>query len=251
MRVPIEDPGDLPEETLQRLELAGTRSVTVLSGFDEGDVVSVDDVDDVGLIIEVMTETFEMPVEEDEDEEPIFEDIEASDENPVYVVAVEDGMIAVDASHLTPDSFDDGGKGDDEEDVKELVRDAEEASVYSYIDDPCNCTQEDFELAMTQCLLDHHMDALAEHGLSETDVEEMSYEELVRTPGIRTRATRVGFKTLPPGWNRKSVLKAWKTLGGKWRTCVPRMRKNIGLPRRWCAVLKDEVYKTTYWRNRW
>ena len=60
----------------------------------------------------------------------------------------------------------------------------------------------------------------------------------------------VGFRTLPDGWTRKSVLQAWASLGGTFRTCRADMAGEIASPARFCAALKDEVLGTERWRNK-
>lgn len=60
----------------------------------------------------------------------------------------------------------------------------------------------------------------------------------------------VGFRTLPDGWTRKSVLQAWASLGGTFRSCRADMAGEIASPTRFCAALKDEVLGTEEWRGK-
>jgi hypothetical protein len=70
-----------------------------------------------------------------------------------------------------------------------------------------------------------------------------------------------GFKRLPKGWTRESVLKFAKTLtsdSGKKPTdegfhaaCVAKMEKHFGEGANgFCAAIKDVAYKSTYWRGK-
>jgi len=78
----------------------------------------------------------------------------------------------------------------------------------------------------------------------------MSAEELVNIRGVDD--PHVGFDELPPGWTRKSVLQAWASVGGTWRTCFARMVRVRGpnFAKRWCSALKDEVLRTEEWRGK-
>jgi len=176
-----------------------------LAEYTEGDIVDVDE-SGTGVITAVMTETFNFPTGDNENRE-----VEASSDRPVYIIALESGMVAASGDNLSQGQFN-TEKGDDEEDMRELANGAEEAAIYDKLDDP------------------------------------YSIEELVNIRGVDD--PHVGFDSLPEGWTRKSVLQAWASLGGKFRTCRADMVGEIRNPTRFCAALKDEVLQTEMWRNK-
>ena len=72
---------------------------------------------------------------------------------------------------------------------------------------------------------------------------------------------KVGFEKYPEGWNRDSVIKFAKTLTkdtgkgptdhGFFDACVLKMKKHLGDGAEgFCASVKDEAYKSTYWRGK-
>lgn len=187
----------------EALDEARMRSgYAALASYDEGDVVKVGDT--TGVVTALMKENFKFPTGEDEKE-----DVEASSDNPVYIVALESGgAAAVSEDELSEGSF------DDEEDVdpKKLAEDGEEASIYREMDNP------------------------------------HSIEELINIRGAKD--PHVGFSSLPNGWTRATVLKAWASLGGTWTSCRREMVGDIRSPKRFCSAMKDELYGTTYWRGK-
>lgn len=222
------DLDELDEETLTRLSdklVLSERRVAVLSEFKEGQVVSVKGTDSNGVVVSLMEDDFDFPVGTKENGDPKVEEIEASSDDPVYIVAMETGgNVAVSEDQLSSGSFD-SEKGED--DVKELANKAEEAAVYEYMDNP-HGSMEELHAAWEQYCREH--------------------EELVNVRGVDD--PEVGFSTLPKGWTRKSVLQAWASLGGTWTTCNARMTGRIRNPKRFCAALKDEVLQTEMWRNK-
>jgi hypothetical protein len=106
------------------------------------------------------------------------------------------------------------------------------AEVYSYTDNPADYAE--LQKAKERLLCDHH------------DVD--NTEELVNIRGVDDPG--VGFDELPDGWDRTSVLDAWASLGGMFRTCRAQMVGEIRSPDRFCAALKDEVLGTELWRSR-
>lgn len=232
-----------------------------LQEYDLGDIVSTDHGD--GIIAAFVEEDFEYPagtedrVEriDEEEEEPEFEEIEASEDEPVYIVALQEGgSVAVGADEIRGEGElegDEGAEITDWEDVTEDGAEAELSPIYEYMDDPNSF--EELEEARRKYIHENYAEELANY-IEETDttlamLEELSAEELQNIPGVKD--PHVGFNRLPPGWNRKSVLQAWASLGGTWRTCHARMmRKGPRFATRWCAALKDEVLRTTYWRNK-
>jgi hypothetical protein len=230
--------------------------------YDLGEIVETPS--GVGVVSAFVEEDFEYPVGasdrvdriEEEDEEVEMETIEASAEDPAYIVALQEGgSTAVTADDIDGDAAleDDDGKdiesfGDIEEDGNE----AELAPVYSYCDDPSDEAQ--LEAAKVKYIHERQAAALADYvedeDMNVAELGDFSYEELVNIPGVDD--PHVGFDELPPGWTRKSVLQAWASLGGMWRTCYPRMIRVRGpnFAKRWCAALKDETLRTEEWRGK-
>ena len=239
---------ELSDEELQEYELGQTVEIS------EG----------AGMIVGMAEENFEYPVGsadrveriEEEDEDVEMEEIEASPENPVYIVSlVEGGSVAV-----TPDEISEidelPGEGEDIESPEEVQKqgsEAEMSAVYEYCDgDPHD--GEVFESAKRKYIHENYAAELGQyvddHDSSLAVLEEMSAEELINIPGVDD--PHVGFDELPPGWNRKSVLQAWASLGGMWRTCYARMVRTMGpnFAKRWCSAMKDEVLRTEEWRGK-
>jgi hypothetical protein len=197
--------------------------VASLESFSEGDIV--DSGDDMGVVTGKMTENFEWPAEDvpdevmaeeqDDDELPT---LSASDSEPIYIIALGSGgskpFHASDLSHSDSDTI-----SDDEADPSDLAGEAEMAAVYDLVNDPYDF--DEFDAAV---------------------------EELQNIPGVDD--PEVGFDELPEGWDRTSVLDAWASLGGTWRSCRADMTGEIRSPARFCSALKDEVLGTERWRNR-
>ena len=218
----------------------------------------------VGVVSAFVEENFEYPVGsservdriEEEDEDVEMEEIEASPEEPAYIVALQEGgSTAVTADDIDGDAAleDDDGKdiesfGDIEEDGNE----AELAPVYEYCDDPSDEAQ--LEAAKVKYIHERQAAALADYvedeDMNVAELSDFSYEELVNIPGVDD--PHVGFDELPPGWTRKSVLQAWASLGGMWRTAYARMVRVMGpnFAKRWVSALKDEVLRTEEWRGK-
>jgi len=231
--------------------------------FDLGEIVEVPD--GVGIIAAFVEESFEFPAGaadrieriEEEDEDIEMEEVEASEDEPVYIVALQDGgSVAVTSDEIESDASLEGDEGEDIEGFGEVTEDgggAELSPVYDYCDgDPHD--REVLEDAKRKYI---HQNNAAELGeaVNGSDVtlaalKEMNSEELVNIRGVDD--PHVGFDSLPEGWTRKSVLQAWASLGGMWRTCFARMVRSMGpnFAKRWCAALKDEVLRTEEWRGK-
>jgi hypothetical protein len=255
--------------TINTVDLSGVElsddqpdSATLEQEHELGQIVETPD--GPGIVAAFVEEPFEFPVgqsegqieEVEEEEEPEMKEVDASEDEPMYIVALQDGgSVAVTAEEIDGDASlegDDGADITDWEDVEDEGSDAELAPVYEYCDDPSNI--EELYDAKRRLIQERHAAALADHiesnGDSLDDLEQYSYEELVNIRGVDD--PHVGFDELPPGWTRKSVLQAWASLGGMWRTCFPRMVRVRGpnFAKRWCAALKDEVLRTEEWRGK-
>ena len=233
-----------------------------LQEYKLGQIVEVPE--GAGIIAAFVEESFEFPVGnkdrveriEEEDEEIEMEEIEASEDNPVYIVALQEGgSIAVTADEISSEGTLDG-EGEDIESFEDIGQEDAEAlsmaPVYEYCDDPSNMAE--LQSAKTRLVMERQAAALADYvegeDMNVSELENYSVEELVNIPGVDD--PHVGFDELPPGWTRKSVLQAWASLGGMWRTCYPRMIRVRGsnFAKRWCAALKDEVLRTEEWRGK-
>lgn len=182
--------------------LSSQQTPAVLTAFSEGDIVAVEGRDGAGVIVAVMTETFEYPTSDGDQR------VEATDDEPAYVVAMESGgNVVVDGGKLSEGSFD-ADTGD--ADPSKLASQAEEAAIYSRVENPCTT-------------------------------------ELLNVPGVDDPG--VGFDSLPDGWNRATVLDAWASMGGTWRSCRAEMTGEVTSPQRFCSAFKDEVLQTEQWRN--
>lgn len=233
-----------------------------LQEYDLGEIVEVPD--GAGIIAGMAEENIDFPtgatdrVERIEEEEEItdgmMKEIEASEDEPVYIVALQrGGSVAVTADEISSGTLE-GESGESIETFEDITSEDETgelAPVYAYCDRPDNPAA--FEQAKVQYIVSENRAALETYaGKTGTSVEELdslSCEELVNILGVDD--PHVGFDELPPGWNRKSVLQAWASVGGMWRTCYARMIRVRGpnFAKRWCAALKDEVLRTEEWRG--
>lgn len=233
--------------------------VEELQEWQLGEIVSVPDGN--GVIAAFVEEDFEYPAGaadrieriEEEDEEVEMEEIEASPDNPVYIVALQDGgSVAVTGDEIEGEGSLEGEGEDITEWPVEEGAEAETAPVYAYCDDPSNMAE--LREAKKKLVMERQAAALADYvegeDMNVAELQDYSYEELVNIRGVDD--PHVGFDELPPGWTRKSVLQAWASLGGMWRTCYPRMIRVRGpnFAKRWCAALKDEVLRTEEWRGK-
>jgi hypothetical protein len=253
---------DLSDVTLHDENTTGQSDEQLEQEYDLGEIVGTPE--GVGVVSAFVEENFEFPVGaadrvdriEEEDEDVEMKEIEASEDDPIYIVSLQDGgSTAVSANEIDPDGElegDDGKEITSFEEVGDDAGEAEMAPVYAYCNDPSNIAE--LEQAKIQLIHERQAAALADYVESEemnvAELQDFSYEELVNIPGVDD--PHVGFDELPPGWTRKSVLQAWASLGGMWRTCYPRMVRSMGpnFAKRWCSALKDEVLRTEMWRNR-
>jgi hypothetical protein len=198
---------DYPENFFEELDYG----IVELAEWSEGDVVNIEDYSQPGVITSLMTENFDFPTSDG------LQEVEASEDEPAYVVATPDGPRAVTEDSITGEGdFPDGPGG--KEAAKELANGGEEASVYDKMDDP------------------------------------YSMEELINIPGVDDPG--VGWDSYPDSWvesekpARLILLDAWSSLGGTFTTCRADMAGEISRPSRFCASFKDEVLQTERWRNR-
>ena len=206
-----------------------------MTDFEETDVVQGPD-GRTGMIVTTIEEDTEWYPDPDDDDE--FYEIEASEDEPVFLVAFDDGeTMPLRPGQLEGGSWQDVEEPMNEDEIDDAAGGAELEGAYWATDDP-----HDFE---------EFMNALYEVGdLDEEQLEAELASPAMDLPGANTAG--IGFATDPPGWDRSSYLKAWRTFRGKWRVCYPRMIRHFGprMARRWCSALKDEVYQTTRWRVR-
>lgn len=235
----------LDDLSYQQCEHIPVTGVAELREYELGEIVSVEGHGE-GIIAAFVEESFEWEVDDEE------EAVDASSENPIYVVALMDGgSIPVPAEDISTDASIEGD-GEEIESWDEVVDDADDAelaSVYTYCDDPSSMAE--LREAKKKCILVNNKAELRAHGPDTMRYyDEQTVEELQNIPGVDD--PHVGFAELPEGWTRKSVLDAWASLGGMWRTCYARMIREFG-PRgakRWCAAMKDEVLGTEQWRGK-
>jgi len=252
---------DLSNVTIDDESTSDQTEAQLEQEYSLGEIVEVNE--GPGVIAAFVEEPFEFPVGqsegqieevEDPDDDIEMEEIDASPEEPMYIVALQDGgSVAVSADEIGEGALE-GDDGKDIESFDEIESDGAEADlapVYSYTDDPSSAAE--LREAKARLIQERQAAELADYveqnGVSLDELEGYSYEELVNIRGVDD--PHVGFDELPPGWTRKSVLQAWASLGGMWRTCYPRMVRVRGpnFAKRWCSALKDEVLMTEEWRG--
>jgi len=162
----------------------------------------------VGVVSDVFTESGEFAGKE----------YEASSSSPAYVVPHSQGFGIYKASQLSAGSF-------DGEDV-----------------DPSDLAAENVANVYTEA----QEDGVALQSSEFTDYLKGRGSLLSRLIG--NEDPEVGFRTLPDGWDRTSVLQAWASLGGSFTSCRADMAGEIRSPARFCAAMKDEVMMTEEWR---
>jgi hypothetical protein len=79
------------------------------------------------------------------------------------------------------------------------------------------------------------------------DATNIAVTDLLNVPGVDDPET--GFASLPNGWDRKTVLKAWASLGASFDSCTTDMAGEISKPSNFCAALADEIWGTEEWRG--
>lgn len=219
--------------------------------YEEGQIVEHESKGS-GVIAAIITSNTEWYPEPGNDDSKV--QIEASEEDPVYIIALmEGGSIPAEPEDFSegPDELPGEGESpdlDEEADETEMNM----APVYSYMDDPYD--YEELQEAKKKLIHEEYAEELSEHmeaeELSLYDMGDMDLAELLNVPGVDD--PEVGFASDPEGWTRKSYLQAWATVGATWRSCYARMLRHFGprMSKRWCSALKDEVLGTERWRNR-
>lgn len=233
-----------------------------LAEYQLGQIVEVDD--DGGIIAAILTGEFGWPAdtsEVDEDADRVMEvnedegevRMQASDDDPLYVVALQKGgSILAEADEISSGgSLDgDGARIESWQEMGE-ADEAELAPIYAECENPSS--RDEWNAAKARLVRQRNADELAAHvkgtDLTLDELEQRSAAELLNIPGVDD--PEVGFASDPNGWDRTSYLDAWATVGGMWRTCYPRMIRHFGpnMAKRWCAALKDEVLGTEEWRG--
>lgn len=195
---------------------------------------------ELGVVSGIMTKDFMWPAGQGDGQT----EIQASEDNPVYIVPIESGGSIL----ATEDELMDSSFPDDREqpDMGDLVEDTSMSATYHWVDDPED--YEEFRNEQEGYIRAHHAAVLARH----RGTREMSVEELLDVPKVDDPG--IGFDPgEPEGWDRMSYLQAWADLGATWRSCYADMSGEMSprQARRWCSALKDEIYRTTEWRNGW
>jgi hypothetical protein len=250
---------------MKSIDLSGMESLNdseeELAEYELGEIVSVDK--GSGIIAAVLTGEFGWPgnpddVDEDSDYVTGTEEdeikMQASEDEPLYVVALEEGgSVLAESDEISTDaSLDsDSARIESWEDMGEDAESAELADIYSQCENPSNRTEWQHERA--RMVRERNSEAIARYvegaGGSVDELSQRSAEELLNIPGVDDPG--VGFDSDPNGWDRTSYLDAWATVGGMWRTCYARMIRHFGpnMAKRWCAALKDEILQTEEWRG--
>lgn len=238
---------DYPDDFFGNLDYG----IVELAEWSEGDVVDVED-GGLGVVTSLMTETFDFPVGPEDEENEGLRTIEASEDAPVYVVATEDGLRAVDDEAIKGEGeFPEGPGG--KEAAKDLAQNGEEAAVYGYVEDS-HSSYAELQRAKKRYIADNYAEELSDAGI--TEPLDASYEELINIPGDVVEDPGVGWSDYPPSWEKAEkparliLLDAWTSLGGTFTTCRADMVGDISRPSRFCASMKDEVLQTERWRNR-
>jgi hypothetical protein len=192
------------------------------AAFSEGQEVDTPDGD--GVIVEIRTEDFDGP----------DGDVEASDDDPAYVVGVESGAKVYRDSDLSDGSISVDGVDDATGDLAvEAARAGHGPSVAALKE---RYTQgqidEDRFDRLVGAALKAQLDDTAE--AAGDDGRQFDY---------------------PDSWdesptpNRIILLKAWAGLGGRFTTCRRKMKGDVASPARFCASMKDRVLLWEGWRQ--
>lgn len=194
--------------------------VEELADFDTNDVVDIDD-GGSGVVLEKKTSNFLWPDSEGEE-------VEASEENPVYIVAQSDG----------------GSKPYAEDELSSTTR--EEAFGEIDIDEPAEKLKDDAEAARVYYLADNPRDIEEFRAAKERIRSRIA--ELLDVPAVDD--PEVGFSSWPPSWEKAEkparliLLDAWLSMGGTWTAAYNELGS-----KRLASAMKDEVYGTEDWRG--
>jgi hypothetical protein len=190
--------------------------------WDAGDTVEYGD-GQKGMVGEIWTGNFDWPTGE-EDGETTTEEIEASQDDPVYLVIRESGGSKPYSESELSDADDwlsDAPGGDPDQ----LAEEGETSKLYDIVDDP--------------------LDA------SEVRIARQTINKL-NVPGQDDPEVGFAVGNYPNGWTQTSFIKCYRTCGSSWTGTYNRMKKHFGprRARRFASALKDQCLGFETWRNR-
>jgi len=193
----------------------------------ENEIVAYDDEGHVGVILERRTEDFTWEADGEE------YSVEASSDEPVFVVSLETGGTGLFASEDLDQVPDEDAFGDINVDAIDDVEDAELGQAYADVSEA--------ELAKAYTGLD---------GCTECVVEQLALDvPFADDPGV-------GWDSYPDSWeesekpNRLILLDAWTSFNPpSFRGCRREMRGKIRRVNSFCASMKDELYGYEGWRE--
>lgn len=208
------------------------------SDIEEGDMVEYGD-GKIGVVTEKNTENFEFPGGTDPNSDPV--EIDATKENPVYIVAREDGgskpMLGSEITPVDRDKVLDDEAPDPKEDVEKVGGEM-------------SATLDEYEA----CSDPHTLAGVGE--LLEYDPTDMEAEELVSAdsvPGVSR--TDTGRAPWPESWRESDTpariiaLDAWSSWGASHTGCTREMKGRIRQPNAFCAAFKDAILGYKTWRK--
>jgi len=179
--------------------------------YDAGEKVMLNSEDEMGTIVELHTDTFELG----------GQSFDATQETPLYVVAAESATYIVDNAELVQEDWSTDEPGV-EPTPEALAEGGEMKNNYDDVSDP---TVDDPFPERTVNEVAGQIDA--------GDID----------------GAGIGFDSYPESWResdrpaRLILLDAWTSMGASFSGC----RREMGSAR-FCAAMKDEVYGTTEWR---
>ena len=153
-----------------------------------------------GMIAALVEENFTYPAKDGDGDK----ELEASEENPYYIVALfDEGNVAVTAEDIEGETDfpdDDGEEIESEDKAIGKGSDAELAEVYDHMDDPNDLAElRQVKKDMVQENQPLELGRGVERGDMElSDIEDMSYDELANIRGVDD--PEVGFASMPNGW---------------------------------------------------
>lgn len=208
------------------------------SDIEAGDFVKYAD-DAYGTVSEAYTENFEFPGGGSPDSDLV--EVEASEDNPVYIVAKQEGgsepMAADRVETVDRETVFDGDPPDPDDDIEK-------------VEDKMSATLDAYE----SCSNPHTLAGISE--LRSYDLTGREAAELVSpadVPGV-TR-TDVGQAPWPESWResekpaRLIALDAWADFNASHTGCVREMKGRIRRPNAFCGAFKDSILGYETWRK--